>query len=251
MKKLFLILVLFLSVFTTVFWADWGDDTALRNAEAAEATANKTVATASNTLHETTQKYSGVISAKADLDAAKLNLENERKKLSTESRVSFNDAQSALNDAIAAYEKVWWETSYSEAQTALESAQQALAEARKVAEEKHKEACALSKSCLEDENFEITVSDFVPWWTFDPSKWSNMKERTNWILWTIIEKLVIALGILSVFIMTIWWAYMILHNWQDELLNKWKSIFMSGIYAMAIALSSYFMVAIVRYLVFN
>jgi hypothetical protein len=73
----------------------------------------------------------------------------------------------------------------------------------------------------------------------------------NFALGTIIQKLMIGLGSLSVLIMTIWAWYIVLHNGQDELLNKWKSIFMSGIYAMAIALSSYYLITIVRYILYH
>jgi hypothetical protein len=63
--------------------------------------------------------------------------------------------------------------------------------------------------------------------------------------------MMIALGSLSVLIMTIWGWYIIMHNWQDELLSKWKSIFMSWVYAMSVALSSYYIISIVRYLLYS
>ena len=96
--------------------------------------------------------------------------------------------------------------------------------------------------------FTISVSDISPW---IDSEWSDTEERINWLLWTIIQTMMIALWVLSVFIMTIWAWYIILHNWQDELLSKWKSIFMAWVYSMIIALSSYLIIYIVRQILYS
>lgn len=45
-------------------------------------------------------------------------------------------------------------------------------------------------------------------------------------------------GVLSVFIMTIGAGYMIIYHGQDEFLSKGKSIFVSGLIALAVALSA-------------
>ena len=82
-------------------------------------------------------------------------------------------------------------------------------------------------------------------------EWENTTQRVNFLLWTIIQKLMIALWVLSVFIMTVGWWYMIMNNWQDELLNKWKKIFMSGIIAMVIALSSYIIISLFRFILYS
>lgn len=96
--------------------------------------------------------------------------------------------------------------------------------------------------------FTISVSDISPW---IDAEWSDTEERINWLLWTIIQTMMIALWVLSVFIMTIWTWYIILHNWQDELLSKWKSIFMAWVYSMIIALSSYLIIYIVRQILYS
>lgn len=101
---------------------------------------------------------------------------------------------------------------------------------------------------LTSSDFQINVSDISPWIVW---KWSTTSERINWFFWTIIQTMMVALWVLSVLIMTIWSWYMILHNWQDELLSKWKSIFMSWVYAMIIALTSYYLIAIVRFLLYK
>lgn len=108
--------------------------------------------------------------------------------------------------------------------------------------------CAEWQDCLDQPTFQIWV------WTITPgitAEWQNIEERTNWLLWTFIQRMMIALWVLSVFIMTIWAWYIILNNWQDELLSKWKTIFMSWIYSVLIALASYYLISIIRYMLFT
>lgn len=115
-----------------------------------------------------------------------------------------------------------------------------------------KSSSSSSKSWWPDDltstDFIINVDSISPWIN---SKWSNTTERVNWILWTLIQNMMIWLWILSVLIMTIWSGYIIFHNWQDELLSKGKSIFMSWVYAMIIALTSYYLISIVRYMLYS
>lgn len=99
--------------------------------------------------------------------------------------------------------------------------------------------------------FKISTSDLTPgqiWWNIS---WKDFDEKGNFVLGTIIQSLMMALWVLSVFIMTVGGGYIILNNGQDELLNKWKSIFMSWVYAMIIALSSYVVVAMVRFILYS
>jgi len=101
---------------------------------------------------------------------------------------------------------------------------------------------------LTSTKFMINVNDISPW---VKSQWWNTTQRINWLLWTVIQKMMIALWTLSILIMTIWTWYIVFHNWQDELLSKWKSIFMAWIYAMIVALSSYLLISIVRYILYT
>jgi hypothetical protein len=96
--------------------------------------------------------------------------------------------------------------------------------------------------------FTINVNKITPGMKV---KWGSLEETVNFALGTIIQKLMIGLGSLSILIMTVGAWYIVLHNWQDELLNKWKSIFMSWIYAMIVALTSYYLITIVRYLLYH
>lgn len=113
------------------------------------------------------------------------------------------------------------------------------------------EFCKMNWDCLNKSSFTIDVS----WddWLMPNTliEWETTWERVNFLLWIIIQKLMIALWVLSVFIMTVGWWYMIMNNWQDELLNKWKKIFMSGIIAMVIALSSYIIISLFRFILYS
>lgn len=109
------------------------------------------------------------------------------------------------------------------------------------------QAAIKDKGDLTSPGFQINVNDVSPW---IKSEWTTTKDRVNWILGTIIQKMMIALWSLSILIMAFWTWYIILHNWQDEILSKWKSIFMSGVYAMILALSSYYLISIIRFLLY-
>jgi hypothetical protein len=80
---------------------------------------------------------------------------------------------------------------------------------------------------------------------------NDTKQNVNYALGTIIQTLMIALWSLALLIMTVGAGYIVLHHGQDELLSKWKSIFMSWVYALVVALSSYYLVAIFRYILFQ
>ena len=61
----------------------------------------------------------------------------------------------------------------------------------------------------------------------------------------IVEKLMIWFWVLALSIMTIGWGYMIFAHGQDELLNKWKSIFSAWIISLVVALWSWIIMKIV------
>ena len=101
--------------------------------------------------------------------------------------------------------------------------------------------------------FKINVADFTPGKnTFlqgDESLWT--KWIVNILLWTVIQNLMIAMGILSLLTMTIWAGHMIAHHGSEDLLGKGKSIFTSWLIALVVALSSYYIIALVRYLLYS
>lgn len=101
---------------------------------------------------------------------------------------------------------------------------------------------------LTSPGFMVNSNDLFPWLSA-PVSWSS--NIANWFLGSIIQNMMVVLWTLSIFIMTIWAWYMILHSWQDELLTRWKSIFMAWIYAMVVALSAYYLVAILRFILYS
>lgn len=110
-------------------------------------------------------------------------------------------------------------------------------------------ACESSWDCLDKPSFVINT------WLFSTSgewlKTWEAKSTINGILWTIIKKLMIALWIIALFVMTIWAWYMILFRWEDEYLSKWKNIFIWWITALVVALSSYYLVNLVWYILYK
>lgn len=79
----------------------------------------------------------------------------------------------------------------------------------------------------------------------------NAKKTLNTTLWTIIQKLMIWLGSISLLIMSIWAWFMILYSGHDELLSKWKSIFNAWIIALVVALLSYYLVSLLRFVLYT
>lgn len=98
---------------------------------------------------------------------------------------------------------------------------------------------------LKDSNFMINTNAFVPWNKF--REWWNIERKLqNW-LWTIIQRLMVPFWVLAVLVMVIWAGFMILSNWNDETLNKWKKIFKMSIFSLCLALSSYVAVELLKY----
>jgi hypothetical protein len=110
--------------------------------------------------------------------------------------------------------------------------------------------CPSGTLCSPD--FMIKVSDISPGAKFVSDNWwsESSKKALNVLLWTVIQKLMIAFWVLALLIMTIWGWFMIFYHGQDELLSKWKTIFSAGIIALFIALGSYFLVSLVRYILY-
>lgn len=98
-------------------------------------------------------------------------------------------------------------------------------------------------------DFTIDTELFSIWW--QGLKWSDAKTTINNTLWTIIQKLMIALWVIALLVMTIWAWYMILYHGEDEYLSKWKNIFIGWITALIVALSSYYIVNIIWYILYK
>lgn len=87
-------------------------------------------------------------------------------------------------------------------------------------------------------------------WIWSTLTWSTAKETVENTLSTIVNKLMIAFWVLALFIMTIGWWYMIFAHWQDELLNKWKGIFIAWLTSLVVALWSWIIIKIVIFLLY-
>jgi len=101
---------------------------------------------------------------------------------------------------------------------------------------------------ITSENFSINTSLFSPWW--NDIKKSTVRETAQNALLTIIEKLILAIWVVALFIMTIWAWYMIIYHWEDSLLTKWKNMFNSWLIALVLALSAELIVKFVAYLLY-
>lgn len=104
-------------------------------------------------------------------------------------------------------------------------------------------------SDITSKSFEVDTSLFSIGW--NSLKWWDSKTTINNTLWNIIKKLMIALWVIALFVMTIWAWYMILYQWHDEYLSKWKNIFIWWITALIVALSSYYLVNFIWYILYS
>ena len=108
-----------------------------------------------------------------------------------------------------------------------------------------------ASSDITSSDFEIDVSAFTPWDNTDTLIDNDSAGGTvNNVLTTVLQKLILVFWACAVFIMTIGAWYMIIYHGQDEFLSKWKSIFMSGIIALAVALSAGFIVRLFALLLY-
>ena len=107
--------------------------------------------------------------------------------------------------------------------------------------------CSSSDS-LCSPNFTIQLDDFSLAWEL--IGWTA-KETVNNTIGRIIQMMMILFWVVSLFIMTIGAGYMIIYHWDDELLSRWKGIFSAGIISLIIALSAYYIVDLVWYLLYR
>lgn len=121
--------------------------------------------------------------------------------------------------------------------------------AEKNLEEAKERAESCGTDCIDMETFMIETSLFSDGGKW--LKWENSKTTINTVLWTLIQKLMIALWVISLLIMTIGAGYMILYHGEDEYLSKWKSIITAGVIALIVSLSSYYMVNLLWYILYK
>jgi len=100
-------------------------------------------------------------------------------------------------------------------------------------------------------DFTINTNDVIGWMWVEPDPSSTLKWKFDWLLWKIINTLMISIWAVAMVVMSIGAWYMIIYNWQEELLTKWRKMFFSWILALVIALSSYYIINLVRYILYN
>lgn len=169
-----------------------------------------------------------------------------------------NDNQ-IVNDIL----KSNWETNilqdhynnkYSEIKKESEAKQKAEDAAKEKALKERNAACDSQENCMDRASYKIEASSLFDFWWKTASEVASeptTKDRINHVLWELIQKMMIVLWVISLVVMTIWSWYMIIYYWQDEYLSKWKSIFLAWIIALVVALTSYYMISLIRYIVFN
>lgn len=109
--------------------------------------------------------------------------------------------------------------------------------------------CTPGKDSLCSDQFKIDTSKFSP--GGKGLNKASSKATINGFMTTLIKKLMVALWSLALIIMVVWAGFMIMSMWKDDNLNKWKTIFKAWIIALAIALSSYFMVSFLSYILYS
>ena len=116
--------------------------------------------------------------------------------------------------------------------------------------DKAKEAYDNSDESVNDfssRGFKLNVNDVFP--TSKYNMEDTMEKRTNIFFADIIQKLMIWLGSVALLLMTIGAWFMLIYHWEDNLLTKWKSIFGAGIISLVLALFSFYMIELVKYLI--
>ncbi len=100
-------------------------------------------------------------------------------------------------------------------------------------------------------NFDVKVSEFT-WDTWmDIQDWETLEDKTNGLLNRIIEILMVAIWVISLFVVSVWAWYMIMYNWNEEFLKKWRNMVYTGFLALFIALTSYYLINLVRYILYH
>lgn len=159
---------------------------------------------------------------------------------------NLNDAKSALDAGPPTKETL---DKIDNAQKALDIYQKEYDQAKKNEEAARDAECESSGDCIDKTSFSIDTSLFSIGW--NGQKWYDSKTTINNLLGTLIQKLMIALWVIALWVMSIWAGYMIMYHGQDEYLSKWKNIFMWGVTALVVALSSYYLVNLVGYILYK
>jgi len=110
------------------------------------------------------------------------------------------------------------------------------------------------ETMLHCSQFKIDVETFSPWTKETLKKaregWWKTEETTIILLQVIIINMIIVFWVLSLFVMTIGWGFMIFHAWEESHLTKWKTMLKYWIISLVLALASWIMVKMVNWLLY-
>lgn len=100
-------------------------------------------------------------------------------------------------------------------------------------------------------NFKINISWGIwkVWWSGATGSTSTQKMNNEF--WKIIKNLMIWLWMTSMALIIVWAWYILSNAGQDELLTKWKNIVIWWVMALIIALSWYFLIDAIWYILYK
>ncbi len=82
-------------------------------------------------------------------------------------------------------------------------------------------------------------------------KRNTAEDTTENVLAQIVNKMLIALWSLALFMMTLGWWYMIFSHWNDEILGRWKALIIAWIVSIVVALSAWIIMRVTIYLLYS
>lgn len=111
------------------------------------------------------------------------------------------------------------------------------------------ENCDVTWNCMDRSSFKINTDNFSLW--KKNLKWTTWTQTINKTFWVIIQQLMIILWTLSLVVISIWAWFMMLSHWDDSTLTKWKNTIKWWIIALVVALSSYYIINMVWYILYK
>ena len=140
-----------------------------------------------------------------------------------------------------------WEAEAQKVQTAKVAQEEAAKSASEL--EQRNEKCDVTWNCMDRSSFKINTDNFSLW--KKNLKWTTWTETINKTFWVIIQQLMIILWTLSLVVISIWAWFMMLFHWDDSTLTKWKNTIKWWIIALVVALSSYYIINMVWYILYK
>ncbi|NDK07709.1 hypothetical protein EOM39_00510 [Candidatus Gracilibacteria bacterium] len=98
--------------------------------------------------------------------------------------------------------------------------------------------------------FTITTSDIAPIGA-DKVPGGTLKQKADNFLVDVIGILMVSIGVIALLVVTIGAGYMIFYNGKEEFLTKGRNMIYTGFLALFIALSSYYLMNLVRYILYS